>query len=89
MTLDELDEKEDEDWDDDGLIEKLRYDAIQCNIYIFHTFHIVMINQIDRALNKLHTKWYTKLFILVDPFLRNRVTKSSFQYLFKNDLKRL
>ena len=25
MTLDELDEKEDEDWDDDGLIEKIRF----------------------------------------------------------------
>ena len=25
MTLEELDEKEDEDWDDDGLIEKIRF----------------------------------------------------------------
>ena len=33
---------------------------------------------------KFPTKWYTKLCNLVDPFLRNCVTKSNFQYLKKN-----
>ena len=31
---------------------------------------------------KFSTKWYTKLCILVDSFLRNCVTKSNFRYFF-------
>ena len=38
---------------------------------------------------KFSTKWYTKLCILVDPFLRNCVTKSNFRYLKKKPKKRL
>ena len=32
---------------------------------------------------KFPTKWFTKFCILVDPFLRNCVTISNFQYLKK------
>ena len=38
---------------------------------------------------KFTTKWYTKLCILVDPFLRNCVTKSNFRYLKKRQKKAL
>ena len=38
---------------------------------------------------KFSTKGYTKLCILVDPFLRNYVTKSNFRYLKKKAQKRL
>ena len=37
---------------------------------------------------KFSTKWYTKLCILVDPFLRNCVTKSKFRYLKKKAQKK-
>ena len=36
---------------------------------------------------KFSTKWYTKLCILFDPFLRNCVTKSNFRYLKKKAQK--
>ena len=37
---------------------------------------------------KFPTKWYTKLCNLVDPFLRNCITKLNFQYLKKNWTKK-
>ena len=37
---------------------------------------------------KFSTKWYTKLCILVDPFLSNCVTKSNFRYLKKKSPKK-
>ena len=37
---------------------------------------------------KFSTKWYTKLCILVDPFLRNCVTKSDVLYLKKKPHKK-
>ena len=37
---------------------------------------------------KFSTKWYTKLCILVDPFLRNCVAKSNFRYFFKKKPKK-
>ena len=37
---------------------------------------------------KFSTKWYTKLCILVDPVLRNCVTKSNFRYCFKKRSKK-
>ena len=37
---------------------------------------------------KFCTKWYTKLCILVDPFLRNCVTKLNFRYFLKKSPKK-
>ena len=37
---------------------------------------------------KFATKWYTELCILVDPFLRNCVTKSNFRYFLKKSPKK-
>ena len=37
---------------------------------------------------KFATKWYTKLCILVDPILRNCVTKSNFRYFLKKSPKK-
>ena len=37
---------------------------------------------------KFSTKWYTKLCILVDPVLRNCLSKSNFRYFLKKGQKK-
>ena len=51
------------------------------------TVKIMKINSCKSL--KFSTKLYTKLCILVDPFLRNCVTKSNFQYFYKKKKKAL
>ena len=47
-----------------------------------HSQNYVEILKFSCKSLKFSSNWYTKLCILVDPFLRNCVTKSNFRYFF-------
>ena len=72
-------------------VEYIRHDTVvtsdSCNSGHSENYEKILIFSCKSL--KFSTEWYTKFCILVDPFLRNCVTKSNFRYFKKKAQKRL